>query len=75
MTISRRKLMSTTGKTLAGLSVAVVINPKILYAQTTAGGGDLRDVPDMLVEQEMRKGFPVELPLNPDGSAGRIFSQ
>ncbi|MGY8815080.1 MAG: molybdopterin-dependent oxidoreductase [Gammaproteobacteria bacterium] len=69
MTISRRRLLSTTGTTLAGLSIAAVIKPTILYAQTTAGRGDQQDVPDMLIEQEMRKGFPVELPLNPDGSA------
>ena len=69
MTISRRKLMSASGAALAGLTVAAVIKPESLKAQTTGGRGGQQDVPDMLVDQEIRQGFPVDLPLNPDGSA------
>ena len=69
MTITRRKLISTSGVALAGLSLAVTIKPEGLNAQTTANPGGQPDVPNMLVDQEMRQGFPAELPLNPDGSA------
>jgi DMSO/TMAO reductase YedYZ molybdopterin-dependent catalytic subunit len=68
MTISRRKLISASGTALAGLTLAAVIKPEKLIAQSTGGGGQVA-IPDMLVEQEMRQGFPADLPLNADGSA------
>lgn len=63
MAYTRRKLISTSGKTIAGLSLASTLRPDILFAQTPD------DIPDQLVATDMRKGFPAELPLNPDGSA------
>jgi hypothetical protein len=60
--------MSVTGATLAGLSITSAIKPKILLAQSRGGSGS-DDIPDTLVESQMREGFPAELPLNPDGSA------
>ena len=71
MTISRRKLMSASGTALAGLSLAAVIKPESLKAQQTSGRGSQQDVPDTLVDQEPRQGFPVDLPLNPDGKRGQ----
>ncbi len=69
MTLSRRGLISASGTALAGLSMTSIINPRIVLAQTAGSQGDKPEVPDTLVVQEMRKGFPAELPLNPDGSA------
>jgi DMSO/TMAO reductase YedYZ molybdopterin-dependent catalytic subunit len=68
MTISRRELISATGAALAGLSLATAIKPKNALAQSSGSSGG-NDVPDTLVQTEMREGFPAELPLNPDGSA------
>jgi DMSO/TMAO reductase YedYZ molybdopterin-dependent catalytic subunit len=69
MNISRRKLISASGTALAGLSLVEIIKTDGLMAQTNRDRGGQQDVPDTLVEQEMRQGFPVDLPLNPDGSA------
>ena len=65
MTLSRRKAISLSGSTLAGLSLGVLRPPHsgVLQAQ----GQD--DWPDTLVERPLREGFPAPLPLNPDGSA------
>ena len=65
MTLSRRKALSLSGSTLAGLSLGV-LRPQdsaVLQAQ----GQD--DWPDSLVERPLREGFPAPLPLEPDGSA------
>ena len=62
MTISRRKAISISGATLAGLSLGVV-KPESLRA---AGQ---QDWPDELIEQPLRDGFPAPLPLTADGSA------
>ena len=65
VTISRRKAISISGSTLAGLSLGV-LRP----AQAGAGqAGGQEDWPDRLVERPLREGFPAPLPLNPDGSA------
>ncbi len=65
MTLSRRKAISLSGSTLAGLSLGVLRpqDPAVVQAQ----GQD--DWPDRLVERPLREGFPAPLPLNPDGSA------
>lgn len=65
MTLSRRKALSISGSTLAGLSLGVVRpgGPAVAQAQET------QDWPDSLVERPLREGFPAPLPLNPDGSA------
>ena len=65
MTLSRRKALSMSGSTLAGLSLGVVRpgRPAVVQAQET------QDWPDSLVERPLREGFPALLPLNPDGSA------
>lgn len=65
MTLTRRKAISLSGSTLAGLSLGVVRPPRsgVLRAQ----GQD--DWPDTLVERPLREGFPAPLPLEPDGSA------
>ena len=65
MTISRRKAMSISGATLAGLSLGIV-RPESLRAAQAAGQ---QDWPDELVERPLRDGFPAPLPLNADGSA------
>src|SRR5882672_1293875 len=65
MAVTRRKAISISGSTLAGLSLAGLT------------GGTLFDQapqtpepwPDSLVERPLREGFPAPLPLNPDGSA------
>ena len=65
MTISRRKAISISGTTLAGLSLGA-LRPARLGA-VEAGGR--QDWPDRLVERPLREGFPAPLPLNADGSA------
>ena len=65
MTISRRKVISISGSTLAGLSLGVL---RPAQAGATQAGGQ-EDWPDRLVERPLREGFPAPLPLNPDGSA------
>ena len=65
MTISRRKAISISGSTLAGLSLGA-LRPARLGA-VEAGGR--QDWPDRLVERPLREGFPAPLPLNADGSA------
>lgn len=65
MTISRRKALSLSGATLAGLSLGVLrpANQHVAYA------AEQDDWPGELVERPLRNGFPAPLPLNPDGSA------
>lgn len=65
MRISRRKALSLSGTTLAGLSVGV-LRPGRLHG---APGQQPQDWPDRLVERPLREGFPALLPLNADGSA------
>jgi len=66
MQISRRKAI-VSGTTLAGLSLATTALPEQLLAQ--AAGANAAPFPDKLEEATSRAGFPVELPLLPDGSA------
>jgi DMSO/TMAO reductase YedYZ molybdopterin-dependent catalytic subunit len=65
MAISRRNALCLSGSTLAGLSLGV-LTPEKLQAQAAQGKDPW---PDSLVERPLRAGFPVPLPLNPDGSA------
>jgi len=70
--ISRRKAISLSGSTLAGLSItSSVLQPGNLKAQggPPSGKAGQQPFPDKLEEQTMRQGFPVELPLLADGSA------
>ena len=65
MTISRRKALSISGSTIAGLSLGVLhsTNRQPAHAQGQ------QDWPDELVERPLRDGFPAPLLLNADGSA------
>ena len=63
--ISRREAIRISGSTLAGLSLGV-LNHETALAQAAAAQ---EAWPDSLVERPRREGFPVPLPLNPDGSA------
>jgi hypothetical protein len=65
MAISRRKAIYLSGSTLAGLSMGV-LKPGGLSAGTPL---PQEDWPGQLVERPRREGFPVDLPLEPDGSA------
>ena len=65
MTISRRNAIAVSGSALAGLSVGA-FDPSKLVAQVA--GAD-QEFPDRLEAVEPRGTFPVELPLNADGSA------
>ena len=65
MTISRRKALSLSAATLAGLSLDV-LRPE---GQHIADAAEQDDWPQQLVERPLRNGFPAPLPLNPDGSA------
>jgi len=65
MTMSRRDALAVSGSALAGLSV-VGLDPARVGAQVA--GAD-QEFPDHLQTVEPRDGFPVDLPLNPDGSA------
>ena len=64
MTISRRDALVVSGSALAGLSVG--LNPKELLAQAAQ---QAQEFPDRLIDVEPRGTFPVDLPLNADGSA------
>jgi len=65
MAITRREVISMSGSTLAGLSLAAVTGES-LVAQTPA---PQEPWPDRLVERPLRDAFPAPLPLNADGSA------
>ena len=65
MAISRRKALSISGSTLAGLSLGRLVPA----AAQTQGAQPQEPWPDKLVERPLRPGFPAPLPLNPDGSA------
>jgi DMSO/TMAO reductase YedYZ molybdopterin-dependent catalytic subunit len=65
MTISRRDAIRISTSTLAGLSLGV-LNRESLEGQAAQPA---QEWPDQLVERPRREGFPVPLPLNPDGSA------
>ncbi len=65
MTLSRRKALSLSGSTLAGLSLGV-LRPEHAAALEAQAQDDW---PDSLVERPLREGFPAPLPLEPDGSA------
>ena len=65
MAISRREALSISGSTLAGLSLGGLL-PATVSAQAQQAP---EPWPDRLVERPPRQGFPVPLPLNPDGSA------
>jgi DMSO/TMAO reductase YedYZ molybdopterin-dependent catalytic subunit len=65
MAVSRRRAISLSGTTLAGLSLGV-LKPGPLQA---AQGAEQQDWPAQLVERPLRAGFPADLPLLPDGSA------
>ena len=66
MTVSRRDAIRISGGTLAGLSLGAKLSPEQLAAQAAPQS---QEWPETLVEAEVRAGFPVDLPLNPDGSA------
>ncbi|HJN95982.1 MAG TPA: molybdopterin-dependent oxidoreductase [Gammaproteobacteria bacterium] len=66
MTISRRKLLSVSATTLAGLSVSKIA---LEGQQAAAQAPAQQDWPTELVEQPIRRDFAVPLPLNPDGLA------
>ncbi len=65
MTFSRRKALSLSAATLAGLSLDVLRSE----GQHIAYAAEQDDWPQQLVERPLRNGFPAPLPLNPDGSA------
>lgn len=64
-TIQRRDALRISGSALAGLSLSALA-PKSALAQAAKPA---EPWPDQLVERPLRPGFPVPLPLNPDGSA------
>lgn len=68
MTISRRKAITISSSTLAGLSLAVLAGEG-LKAQAPAQAPAAPPWPDQLVERPLRAGFPAPLPINADGSA------
>jgi DMSO/TMAO reductase YedYZ molybdopterin-dependent catalytic subunit len=65
MKISRRDAIAVSGSALAGLSVGG-LDAGRLAAQVA---GSDQEFPDRLQTVEPRDGFPVDLPLNSDGSA------
>jgi DMSO/TMAO reductase YedYZ molybdopterin-dependent catalytic subunit len=72
MAISRRRAISISGATLAGLSLGVRPSDVAQAAQAPAAGAAPAapaEWPNSLVEAPLRAGFPADLPLLPDGSA------
>lgn len=66
--LTRRDAIALSGSTLAGISLgALAADP--LAAQAAPAQQVPQEWPANLVERPRREGFPVELPLNPDGSA------
>jgi DMSO/TMAO reductase YedYZ molybdopterin-dependent catalytic subunit len=65
MTISRRDAIAVSGSAIVGLSVGR-LDPRELAAQVAV---QEQEFPDRLIDVEPRATFPVDLPLNPDGSA------
>ena len=65
MAISRREALSISGSALTGLSLGGLL-PATVKARAQQPA---EKWPDQLVERPPRQGFPVPLPLNPDGSA------
>ncbi len=68
MSLTRRDAITISGSTLAGVSLGLVTADEI-SAQTPLAGQAAQEWPSTLVERPRREGFPVALPLNPDGSA------
>lgn len=66
MDITRRDALALSSSTLAGLSLGM-IRPERMGAQTAPQ--QTQEWPATLMETPLREGFPVPLPLNPDGSA------
>jgi DMSO/TMAO reductase YedYZ molybdopterin-dependent catalytic subunit len=66
MTISRRKALTMSGTSLAGLALSKLA---LESQKVAAQAADQQDWPASLVEQPLRSGFPAPLPLNADGSA------
>lgn len=66
MPISRRKAISVSSATLAGLSLGALRPEQLRVLQARQAQ---EDWPDALVERPLREGFPADLPLLPDGSA------
>jgi DMSO/TMAO reductase YedYZ molybdopterin-dependent catalytic subunit len=67
MTVTRRDAIRISGGTLAGLSLGAKLSPEELAAAEAALQS--QEWPETLVEVETRAGFPVDLPLEADGSA------
>lgn len=67
MTVTRRDAIRISGGTLAGLSLGAKLSPEELAAAEAAL--QAQEWPETLVEAQPRDGFPVDLPLNADGSA------
>jgi DMSO/TMAO reductase YedYZ molybdopterin-dependent catalytic subunit len=67
MHITRRDAIVRSGSTLAGISLGGLVADELFAQQAPAGAA--QEWPATLVERPRRAGFPVDLPLNADGSA------
>src|SRR5689334_1043175 len=67
MDITRRDALALSGSTLAGISLSGLVASELFAQQVPAGAA--QEWPATLVERPRRAGFPVDLPLNADGSA------
>ncbi len=65
--LTRRDAILLSGSTLAGLSLGGLGGERLLGQ--TAPASQAQEWPSTLVPAKRREGFPVDLPLNPDGSA------
>lgn len=65
--ITRRDAIALSGSTLAGLSLGALTAEQL--AAQAAPAQQAQEWPTTLVPRPRREGFPVNLPLNPDGSA------
>ncbi|MSR21349.1 MAG: hypothetical protein EXR91_10330 [Gemmatimonadetes bacterium] len=66
MDITRRDALALSSSTLAGLSLGMISAGRIA---AQAAPQQTQEWPGTLMETPLREGFPVPLPLNPDGSA------
>ena len=69
MKLSRRRALSISGATLAGLSLGVTRVDAAQAPAAPAPPAAAAEWPDRLVDSALRAGFPADLPLLPDGSA------
>jgi DMSO/TMAO reductase YedYZ molybdopterin-dependent catalytic subunit len=69
MSLTRRDAIALSGSTLAGVSFGLMTAEELAARTSPTAQQVPQEWPSTLVEGQRREGFPVDLPLNADGSA------